>query len=166
MNTRFSRVALSVLTLAAVALTVSQVWAVYFPLGPSKSEWGLKYEVELSAASGDLVNVTFKLQDEGRLTPVHSYNVVAFRPTGGGSFAYDVKSPIKLTATADGKRVGTVQVRREFMHKAKIRALTLSVDGKRQTAGAAYYDIPLDRYPIKGATPATVAAPSAAKVIK
>lgn len=165
MNIRFPRLATSFVIVAAVALSVSQAHAVFFPLGPSKDDYGLKYDVQLTDAGGDTVTVAFTLADEGRLKPVYSYTVTALRPTGGGSFAYDVKSKIALQPTADGKRAGQVRIRRDFVGKATIRVLTLSVDGKHQSAGAAYYDIPLNRFTIKAAAP-TAAVQPAMKVIK
>lgn len=151
MHNRFSRRAFGVAAVAAVLFSASPSQAVFFPLGPSKNEWGLKYEVQLTEAGGDMVNVALTVADEGRLGPVYSYTVVAFSPRGGGSQAYDVKSKIELKPTADGRRTGQVQVRREFVVKGMIRLLTLRVDGKPQTAGAALYDIPLNRYTIAAA---------------
>ncbi len=154
---------MSLLTIAAVVLTVGQAWAVYFPLGPSKNEWGLKYEVQLSEAGGDAVNVSLTLADEGRLGPVYSYTVVAFSPRPGGSQAYDVKSKIELQPMADGRRAGQVRIRRELVGKAMIRVLTLRVDGKPQTAGAAYYDIPLNRFTIQATPAGSLSTANAAK---
>ena len=59
---------------------------------------------------------------------------------------YDMRSPFELKTTADGLRAGQVQIRKEFADSAMIRILTLTVDGQRQTRGAAYYDIPLNKY--------------------
>src|SRR5262249_39559072 len=78
MNFRFSRLATGVLVVAAVVLTANHSWAVYYQLDPSKDEWGLKYDVELSAADRGMVNVVFTLADEGRLKPFYSITVVAF----------------------------------------------------------------------------------------
>jgi hypothetical protein len=155
MNTRFARAAMSLLTVAAVVLTVGQAWAVYFPLGPSKNEWGLKYEVQLSEAGGNTVNVALTLADEGRLGPAYSYTVVAFSPRPGGSQAYDLKSKIELQSRPDGLRAGQVQIRRDLVGKAMIRVLSLRFDGKPQTVGAVYYDIPLNRYTIAAAPAGT-----------
>lgn len=170
MNIRSSRWARVLLFVAAVGLMCSDCWAVYYLLGPSKDEYGLKYDVQLSAAGRDTVNVAFTLADEGRLKPIHSFTVVAFsKPKAGGGRSYDVKAPIELKTTTDGKRAGQVQIRREFANQAMIRVLTLNVDGRRQTAGAAYYDIPLNRFVIQAAPPAappTVAAPPASKIVK
>jgi len=168
MNIRISRRAIGVLAVAIVLLSAAPSWAVFFPLGPSKDDYGLKYDVQLTDAGGDMVDVAFTIADEGRLKPVYSYTVTALRPTGGGSFAYDVKSKIALQPTTDGKRAGQVRIRREFVGKATIRVLTLSVDGKHQSAGAAYYDTPLNRYTVKATAAAapTAAAPPAVKVIK
>ena len=73
--------------------------------------------------------------------------------------------PIDLL-TEDGKRVGQVQIRKEFADRAMIRILTLTVDGKRRSF-AAYYDIPLNKY-LNNASAAGVplASPPALKVLK
>ena len=148
-------------------------WAVYYALGPSKDEWGLKYDVEVNAADGDKLNVVFTLADEGRLKPIYSVTVVAFsKPDSQGGRSYDVKAPIELKPTKDGKRTGQVQIRKEFADRAMIRILTLTVDGQRQTAGAAYYDIPLKKFLNKAPAaaspqaPPSIAAPPASKVTK
>jgi hypothetical protein len=174
MNIRLLRIATSMLVVAAVALTSSRSWAVYYMLGPSSDEWGLKYDVELSPAAGDSLNVVFTLVDAGRLRPIYSTTVVAFslQTDSQGGRSYDVKAPIELKPTDDGKYTGQVQIRKEFADRAMIRILTLTVDGKRQTAGAAYYDIPLKRFLNKvpaaasSQKPATLAAPRAAKIVK
>lgn len=148
MNRRFPRWAKGLLVVAAVALISGRCWAVFYALGPSPDDWKLKYEVEVSAVSADTLNVVFTLADEGRLKPIHSITVVAFskQTDGAGGRSYDVKAPIELKSTAAGKRAGQVRIRREFAERALIRILTLSVDGRRQTRGAAYYDIPLSKF--------------------
>ena len=174
MGIRFSHWATCALVVTAVVLISEPCWAVFFPLGPSKDEWGLKYNVELTAANAGMVNVAFTLTDEGRLKPVHSYTVVAFsRQTDSqGGRSYDVKSKIELKETPDGRSAGQVQIRKEFVDRAMIRVLTLSVDGRRQTAGAAYYDIPLRQFLNKARvvaappTPPTIAAPPTPKIVK
>jgi hypothetical protein len=157
-NIAFSRRIFGNFAAAFVLLSASTSLAVFHPLGPSKDDWGLKYEVHLTAAGGGMVDVAFTLADEGRLKPVHSYTVVALSPRGGGSFAYDAKSQIVLKPTADGKRAGQVRIRREFVEKATIRILTLRVDGRPQTQGAAQYDIPLNRFTIMPASATASAA--------
>ncbi len=167
MNIRLSRVAKGVLVVAALVLMADRCWAIYYALGPSKDEWGLKYDVELSGAEGDAVNVEFTLADEGRLKPIYSFTVVSFsKPDSQGGRRYDVKEPIELKSTKNGKRAAQVQIPEEFVDRAMIRILTLNVDGKRQTAGAAYYDIPLSKFLKKDQTPPTIAAPPTTKVTK
>ncbi|MGC3968807.1 MAG: hypothetical protein QM775_15995 [Pirellulales bacterium] len=165
MNNRVLRAATSLSVFTAVLLLTSRCGAVHYPLGPSKDDWGLKYDVQLSDAGNDQVNVVFTLIDEGRLKPVSSFTVVALREITRGTYAYDAKTPISLKTTADGKRTGQVQIRKEFLDKAVIRVLTLSVDGKRQTGGAALYNIPLNRF-LKPAAPTTLAAPPASRTVK
>lgn len=152
MNMRWSRLAMSVLAVAAVVLTTSQCWAVFFPLGPSKDDWGLRFDVETNAVENDKVNVRFTLADEGRLKSIHSATVVALsKPDASGGRSYDVKARIDLKPTKDGKRVGQVQIPQQFAGNAVIRILTLTVDGRHQSQGAAYYDIPLSKYLTKTA---------------
>jgi hypothetical protein len=148
-------------------------WAVYYALGPSKDEWGLKYNVEVNAAEKDKLNVLFTLADEGRLKPIYSATVVAFsNPNRDGGRTYLVQELIEFKTTKDGKLAGQAQIRKEFADRAMIRILTLTVDGRRQTAGAAYYDIPLKKFltkaPVAASPQATpsIASPPASKVIK
>ena len=160
MCNRISGFAKSLSVVAVIALVPSNSGAVHFPLGPSKNDWGLKYDVQVSAAGADKVNVVFTLTDEGRLKPIHSVTVVALRSVGGGSFAYDVKTTIPLQSTPDGKRSGQVQIPKKYADQALFRILTLTVDGRRQTAGAALYDIPLKKFLNQVATATSTQAPT------
>ena len=173
MYTRFSSLAIGALVVAAVVLMPGRSWAVFYPLGPSSDEWGLKYDLAVNATSGDELNVAFTLSDAGRLKPIYSITVVAFsKPHRDGGRSYLVKTPIKLKTTKDGKLAGQVQIRTEYADIAMLRILTLKVDGRRQTAGAAYYDIPLKKFLNKASmaassqTPTSIAAPPASKVVK
>lgn len=173
MSSRSSRMATGVMVAAAVVLMCGRAWAVYFALGPSKDEWGLKYQVEVKTADGDKLNVHFTLADEGRLKPIYSASVVAFsNPRSDGGRTYLVNAPIELTSTNDSKPSGQVQIRKEFADRAMIRILTLTFDGRQQTAGARYYDIPLKKFLNKApaaaspkATP-SIASPPTSKVTK
>jgi hypothetical protein len=159
MSIRFSRLAKGMLVLSAMVLMSNCCWAIYHALGPSTDEWGLKYDVQVKPADGDKLNVVFTVADEGRLKPIYSIDLVAFslQTDSQGGHAYDVKEHLDLKATKDGKRVGQVQIRKEFADRAKIRLLTLTVDGKRH-AQASYYDIPLKKY----LSPGSAAAPPTA----
>jgi hypothetical protein len=168
MSIRLSRLATVVLVVAAVSLVPGRSWAIYDALGPSKDDWGMKYDVTLNEADGNKLTVEFTLADEGRLKPFYSVQVVAFskQTDSQGGRSYDVKAPIELKTTEDGKRVGQVQIRKEFADRAMIRILTLTVDGKRRSF-AAYYDIPLKKYLNKApAAGVPLASPPALKVIK
>lgn len=180
MSIRLSRrLAAGILVVAAIVLVSGRTWAIYHGLPPSKDEWKLKYDVAVYEADSDTLTVVFTLADEGRLKPLYSIDLVAFskRTDNQGRRSYDVKAPIELKATEDGKRTGQVQIRKEFVDRAKIRIITHMVDGKRQPSGGAYYDIPIAQYLTKSpaaASPATasrpapppIAAPSASKVTK
>jgi hypothetical protein len=173
MSSRCSRLVMGVLVVAAVVLMAGRCWAVFYPLGPSKDEWGLKYDVEVNAADGDKLNVLFRLADEGRLKPIYSATVVALsNPNRDGGRTYLVKAPIDLKSTQDGKLTGQAQIRKEFADRATIQILTLTFDGRRQTAGAKLYDIPLKKFlnkaPVAASpqSPPSIASPPASKVTK
>lgn len=172
MNFRRSRWATSALVIAAVLLAPSLSWAVFYALGPSKDEWGLKYEVEVNAADEGKLNVHFTLADQGRLTPIYSATVIAFsNPNSDGSRSYLEKAQIDLKSTTDGTLAGQTQIRKEFADRAFVRILTLTVDGRRYSS-ARYYDIPLKKYLNRAAVTASptaqpsIASPPATKVIK
>jgi hypothetical protein len=161
------------LVVTAIMLMPGRSWAVYYPLGPSKDDWGLKYDLQASETRGDALTVRFTLVDQGRLKPIYSITVVALsKLQSDGGRSYLVKAPIELKATKDRKLAGQVQIPREFAEIAVIRILTLTVDGRPQTAGAAYYDIPLKKFlnatsvTDSSQTPASIASPPTAKVTK
>lgn len=163
MSIRKSRLTMGLLAVAAMTLLPSLCWAIYYKLDPSKDDWGLKYDVEVSDADGDKANVVFTLADEGRLKPIYSATVVAFsKPDKNGGRTYDVKAPIEFKTTKDGKRVGQVQIPKKYADSAEIRILTLTVNGRRNSA-ASYYDLPLHKNPNKDTT---VASPPAEKALK
>jgi hypothetical protein len=148
MSIRLSRLAKGLLIVAAVVLLSGRSWAIYYGLPASKDEWGLKYDVAVSDGDSETVTVVFTLADEGRLKPLYSIELVAFsqQTDRQGGRSYDVKAPFQLKPTPDGKRAAQVQVRKEFVNRAKIRILTQTVDGKRQPSGGAYIDIPIGKY--------------------
>lgn len=153
MSIRFSRLATGLLVVAVLVLMSNDSSAVYYGLGPSSDEWGLKYDVAVNDAGGDMVTVEFTLASEGRLKPVYSIDLVAFskQTDSSGGRSYDAKERIELKPTADGKRAGKVQIRKDLADRAKFRILTLTVNGKKQQSGA-YYDIPLKKFLNNAAT--------------
>ena len=172
MSFRFSPLATGVLVVAAFVLMSRGSWAHFYELGPSKDEWGLKYDAEVTAASGDKLNVLFTLADQGRLKPIYSVSVVAFsdlRPDGGRT--YLLNTTFDLKPTKDGKLTGQVQIGKEFADRAMIKILTQNVDGQFQTA-ARYYDIPLKKFMKKAPAaassqaPSSIASPPVSKVTK
>ena len=162
MSIRFSRLATGLFVVAALVLMSDRCWAIYYRLGPSKDEWGLKYDVAVNEADGDMVTVEFTLANEGRLKPIHSIDLVAFskQTDSQGGRSYDVMVPIELKPTQNGRRAGEVQIRKEYLDRAKIRIITLTVDGKRQPSGGAFYDIPIAKYLKKAPAAASPAAAS------
>ena len=148
------------LMVAAVLLMAGRCLATYYPLGPSQDEWGLKYDVHVTAADGEKMNVLFILADEGRLKPLYSATLVAYsNPDYDGSRSYLAQTPIVLKPTKGGKLAGQAQISKELIDRAQIRILTFSVDGKQQTAGAASYYIPLKRFLNKTPVAASASAP-------
>jgi len=172
MNLRNSSLVTGVLIVAAVVLIPGRIWAVFYPLGPSKDEWGLKYEVEVSAADGDRLNVRFTLADQGRLKPIYSATVVAFSNPVSNDGSYLLKAQIDLKSTTDGKLSGQVQIPKKHADRAQIRILTQTFDGRWQTAGARLYDIPLKKFVVSAGvaaspkTPPSIATSPQTKVTK
>jgi hypothetical protein len=177
MGLRFLRRATGLLVVTTVVLMTSLSWAHWYDLGPSKDEWGVKYQGEVEAANGDKLNVRFTLADHGRLKPIHSVFVMALsNPDHSGSRTYLLKVPITLNQTTDGELTGQVEVGKEFANRAVIRIFTYTVDGRSQmagpTAGARYYDIPLQEFlkkaPLAASpqSPFPIASPPASKVEK
>ena len=148
MSIRLSSLATAVLVVAAIVLMSGRSWAIYDVLGPSKDEWGLKYDVQVNDAGGNTVTVVFTLADEGRLKPFSSIELFAFskETDNQGGHAYDVKAPIELKTTKDGRRAGQVQIRKELVDRARIRILTKMVDGNPQQPGFAAYEIPISKF--------------------
>ena len=177
MNLRCSRLAslpltMGVLVAIAVASMPGSSWAVFYPLGPSKDEWGLKYEVEVNAADGDKLNVRFTLADQGRLKPIYSATVVAFSDPISNSGTYLLDAQIDLKSTKDGKLTGQVQIPKRLADRAQIRILTQTFDGQWQSAGARLYYIPLRKFLGSAGVAASpkslpgIASPPSAKVTK
>ncbi len=161
MNLRCSRLShifltTGILVVAAAVLTPGSIWAVFYPLGPAQDEWGLKYEVEVNAQDGDMLNVRFTLADQGRLKPIYSATVVAFSNPSTNSGTYLLKAQIDLKPNKDGKLTGQVQIPKKLADRAQIRILTQMLDGRFQTAGARLYDIPLKKFL---SSPSVAAAP-------
>jgi len=150
------------LVMAAIALIPGQAWAIYYALGPSKDEWGLKYSVAVEDAEPDMVTVKFTLESEGRLKPIHSISLAVHdkQKSSNGSQRFDVKGRLEFKPTADGKRVGQMKIRKDEVDRAILRVLTQNVDGRFQSAAAKYYDIPVAKY-LKETAPPSVAAPPA-----
>ena len=146
---RVLSLATGVLVITAVVLMTSRSWAHWYELGPSKNEWGLKYDGKVDAANGDKLNVHFTIADQGRLKPIHSVFAMAFSNPGRTGRQL-VKTRISMKPTRDGKLTGQGEVGKKFANRAVIRIFTLTVDGRSQmagpTAGARYYDIPLKKF--------------------
>src|SRR4051812_14872949 len=112
MGIRVSRLATATLVIAAIVLMSGPSWAIYNVLGPSKDEWGLKYDVQVNDAGGDTATVVFTLADEGRLKPLYSIELFVFNKEtdSQGGHAYDVKAPFVFKATEDGRRAGQLKI--------------------------------------------------------
>jgi hypothetical protein len=168
MSIRFSRVAMAMLAVAMFLSISARSWAIYNVLGPSKDEWGLKYDVQVNDAGSDTATVVFTLADEGRLKPFHSIELIALNKEtdSRGGHSYDVKAPITLQATNDSRRVGQVQIRKEYLDRAQIRILSDKFDGQQQK-WLVNYEIPLSKFLSKGpAAPSPLASPATSKFKK
>ncbi|QDT56008.1 hypothetical protein Pan44_40570 [Caulifigura coniformis] len=173
MGSRFSFLTTGVLVVAAVALMSSRVWAVYYELGPSKDEWGLKYDGNVTATKDGKLNVQFKLADQGRLKPIHSVHVFALsHPRPDGSRTYLLKAPMAMKPNEEGILAGQVEIGGHLADLAVVRIFSYTVDGQPQRLGVRYYDIPLRKLvkktPVAGAprSPAPVALPPVSNTIR
>jgi hypothetical protein len=156
------------LAVVVVLLMSDRSFAIYYGLGSSKDDWGMKYDVEVNDAGRDTVSVVFTVADEGRLKPFDLIELIAFnRETDEqGGHSYDVKSPIVLKKTKDGRLAGQVEMPKQFLDRAQIRILTRTLDGKAQS-GLSYYEIPIKKLLNKSpAAASNLASPPAAKVTK
>jgi len=156
-----------VLAVTAMLLLTRCCWAHWYALGPSKDEWGLKYDGKLEAAGGNTLTVHFTIADQGKLKPIHSVFVMAFsNPDRTG--VQLAKTPISMKPTEDGKLTGQGEVRKELIDRAMVRIFTMTVNGQSQmtgpTAGARYYDIPLKKF-VQKAPPGTSSPPRASIAI-
>jgi hypothetical protein len=136
------------LAVVVLVLIAERAWAVFYPLGPSKDEWGLKYDVAVEDAGADMVTVKFTLVDEGRLKPIHSIrlSVLDKQNSSPNSKTYKVIGRLEFKATSDGKRVGTIRLKKDLIELGNLEIITQRVDGKFQARGAATYDIPLAKH--------------------
>jgi len=158
MCNRFPRLATGLLAFAVVALLSGKAWAVYYPLGPSNDDWGLKYSVAVEDAESGMVTVTFTLESDGRLKPVHSISMQVRDKQNSSSAT--VKGRLELKPTADGKRVGRMKIRKDEADRAVLQVLTQTFDGRFQAAPARYYDIPLAKHLEKSASPGVASSQS------
>ncbi len=169
MNIRLSRSAQTILVVAVTLLMSGRSWAVYNVLGPSKDEWGLRYEVQVTDAGDGTLSVVFTLVEEGRLKPLSLIELIAdsTETDSQGGHAYVVKAPIVLKPTSDGRRAGQVQIRKEFADRARFRILAKNVDGQPQQSGWASYEVPLNKFLNKAPAAASpLASPPKSKVTK
>lgn len=173
MGFRFSPWATGVLVVIAVVLMSSRSWAVYYELGPSKDEWGLKYEGEVTATKEGKLNVHFTLADQGRLKPIHSVHVFASTPPDRhGSSTYLLKAGMPMKPDQNGKLAGQLEIDRKLLDLAVVRIFSYTVDGQPQKQGVRYYDIPLRKLvkkaPVAAAPRALspIASPPVSKVTK
>ena len=167
MKVRFSGLATKILVVAITLLTAGRSWAVFNLLGPSKDEWGLKYEVQTSDAGGGMVTVAFTLADEGRLKPLALIELIALSKEidSEGGHTYDVRAPIVLKPTHDGRRAGQVQMRKDLVDRARIRILSGQVDGQPQQSGwALLAEIPINKFLHNGAAEAPMPSRQGSKV--
>jgi hypothetical protein len=164
MNIRSIRLATILLAAAVTLLMSSRSWAVYNVLEPSKDEWGLKYDVQVSDAGRGTLTVVFTLADEGRLKPLSLIELIELskETDDQGGHTYEVKAPIVLKPTQDGRRAGQVEIRKEFADRAQIRFITDRVDGQPRS-GWACYEIPIKKFLNKATA---VASPPASEVTK
>lgn len=172
MSMQRTRVLLGMSAIAALALLPGMCWAIFYGLGPDKDEWGLRYNVEVveSESNPEMLTVRFTLINEGRLKPIHSVGLSALQKenVSQGTKTFEKLGPFAFKVNASGKRVAEKQIRKDQAQNAVMQVLTQRVDGKHQSQGAAYYDIPLKKFLENGSGDAAVplASPPSVKTTK
>jgi hypothetical protein len=168
MSTRLLRLATATLVVAVTLLMSDRSIAIYYGLGASKDDWGMKYDVVVNEDDRDTVSVVFTVADEGRLKPFDLIELIAFNKETDeqGGHSYDVKTPIVLKKTKDGRLVGQAEMPKQFLDRAQIRILTRTLDSKPQS-GLSYYEIrikkPLNKTPATASSSPSPSAPTATK---
>ena len=165
MNLRFSRSLAAMLVVAAVLLTSGRSWAIYNVLGPSKDEWGMKYDIQVQDTGRDTVTVVLNVADEGRLKPLYRIELISMNPEADnqGGHAYDVKTIIKLQKTEDGRLVGQAEMPKKFVNTAQMRLMSDHFDTQPQH-WLVNYEVPLRRFLDK--SPAPIASPPGSSMTK
>lgn len=165
MNIRFSRSLAAMLVVATVLLTSGRSWAIYNVLGPSKDEWGMKYDIQVKDTGRDTVTVVLNVADEGRLKPLYRIELISMNPEADnqGGHAYDVKTIIKLQKTEDGRLVGQAQMPKQYVNTAKMRLMSDYFDSQPQH-WLVNYEVPIRRFLDK--EPAPIASPPGSSVTK
>lgn len=135
------------ITIAALASTTSNAWALGFELGESEEKLKLDYEVSVHDHGTGRVTIKFILTDEGRLKPLNSidfYIPSTDKHKSGGHMADLVLS--LATREVDGKQVTSIHVKKELIEKAEIQLKTSHFDGKQEPLTWYYHSIPIAEY--------------------
>jgi len=133
----------SMVGLAALLLSANFAWALGFELGESKDELMLKYDVKVTDHGTGRVTLVLTIEDEGRLKPLDSVDLLF--PSKEGTGYVDLSVSL-ATREEDGKRVARVHVNKELVEGAAIHLKTSHLDGKQDLLTWYYHTIPFAKY--------------------
>jgi hypothetical protein len=118
-------------------------------LGQTNEQLKLKYDVSLTNEGKSFVNVDLTIDDEGRLKPLFSVDVVIFgedyREGEGRSVPIDLHLQL-AKALVDGKLKTFIGMKKEWAERAVILLQTATFNGKEMSRGGCYHKIRIADY--------------------
>ncbi len=135
--------ALLLVTTIASLLTAGAAWGIGFSLAESKEDLKLKYEVSVQDHGTGRVTIRFVLEDEGRLKPLSSIDLVV---NSQETPEYRDLAIAMGGKTVDGKLHAAAHLKREWAERAEIQLKTSHLDGKVQPLTWFYHNIPVKDY--------------------
>lgn len=127
----------------ATLLVTGVAWGIGFSLSESKEDLKLKYDVSVQDHGTGRVTIQFVLEDEGRLKPLSSIDLVV----NSQETTEHVDMSIAMgTKTVDGKLHAAAHLKKEWAERAEIHLKTSHLDGKVQPLTWFYHNIPVKDY--------------------
>lgn len=134
---RFTR---SLIALLVVCCVAPLAWAIGEQLSESKDELRLKYDLELTDHQSGRVTLTLTLQDQGRLKPLDSIELLI---PGEDQTGYVDLSVSLAVQEVEGRQRVRVHLKKELAERAEIQLRTHTLDGRESLRTWYFHTIPL-----------------------
>lgn len=134
---RFTR---SLIALLVVCCVAPLAWAIGEQLSESKDELRLKYDLELTDHKSGRVTLTLTLQDQGRLKPLDSIELLI---PGEDQTGYVDLSVSLAVQEVEGRQRVRVHLKKELAERAEIQLRTHTLDGRESLRTWYFHTIPL-----------------------